>query len=1160
MRPPPGGRPPLAAVLRNRSGIRIELLDNGSLFAIRKGGILVNQALGSPAEGAIGNLYVRRRRRGGVTASPVMGPASSSTFRASRAGAWWDGSADGIEYACSLRLAPAAAIWFWTIRLTNRSARRASLDVVLAQDVGLAEEASVRSSEAYTSQYLDHTILRDDDLGLLLCTRQNLPQDGAHPWLVHGCVDGAVGYLTDGLQLYGTDYKATGLAAALRRPSLPNRTYQYEFALPTLQSRRRSLAPGATGEITFFAAFDADHPAATGTDDLARAKAAAATHRAMASAAGDPLPGPRPRPRPRHPGRFDNPVMFPSEDLGPADLDRFFGPERRHPEVRDGVLLSFFHGAGRHVVTKAKELLMERPTGHILRSGSDLLPADDMLSVTAWMYGAFASQVAIGNTSFNKLLGVCRTPLNVLKAGGQRVFVRTERGEELLGVPSAFEMGPNSARWIYQDSRHTITVRLDVPLDAPACRTTVRVERGGALPILVSHGVVVGTDEFDAAPLTIVDRAASRVELRPAPGSAIACRYPEATFFVLSPDGDRVEAIGGDGLLYDDGVDRGGAWVVVRSKPTTELSLVLTGSVLDAGRAAELAARFGNPPGGGVTARATRLDDEARLDDDAAAFLAGLGRGATLGGAEGSVARDLLRLNDLLGWYLQNAMVHYLAPHGLEQSSGAAWGLRDACQGPVELLVAIGRPGPLREVIRLVYQHQSRGTGDWPQWFMFDRFRDVRAASSHADIIHWPIKALCDYIEATGDLSILDEQVAYTDDVTRAATAETEPLFDHVARQVARIEHDCIPGTALVAFRGGDWEDTLQPADPAMAERLVSSWTVELAYQTLRRYQAVCERAGRDVMAGRLARLCDRMRSDFNRHLVPDGVVAGLTHFGPQGPEYYLHPRDRKTGVHYRLLPMTRGIISGLLTPAQAEHHANLIQRHLAFPDGVRLMDLPMAYHGGTSRIFRRAETAASFGREVGLQYVHAHIRYVEAMARIGRPEETLRGLLTICPILIELDVPATLPRQSNAYFSSSDAAFMNRRQASRDFERIRRGQVGIKGGWRVYSSGPGIYLNQLISNVLGLRRSFDDVVFDPVLPRGADGLTFDFDFEGRPVRYRYRVHGAGYSPREVIVNGRALPGGRYQANPYRAGGLLVGLEVFRAALDDGANLVEILV
>jgi 1,2-beta-oligoglucan phosphorylase len=422
------------------------------------------------------------------------------------------------------------------------------------------------------------------------------------------------------------------------------------------------------------------------------------------------------------------------------------------------------------------------------------------------------------------------------------------------------------------------------------------------------------------------------------------------------------------------------------------------------------------------------------------------------------------------------------------------------------------------------------------------------------------VTTLCAYVEATGDLSILDEAVAYTDHETMAVTAERETIFDHTVRQIDRIEQDCIPGTALAIFGGGDWEDTLQPVDPDMAQRLVSSWTVELAYQTLVRYRTVCVRAGRDAMAERLAGMCARMRSDFHRHLVPDGVVAGLAHFTPDGVEYFLHPRDRATGVEYRLLPMTRGITSGLFSVEQAARHLALIERHLSFPDGVRLMDRPMAYEGGPSRYFKRAESAANFGREIGLQYVHAHIRYIEAMARMGRPDEVFRGLLAVCPIGLELDVPSALPRQSNAYFSSSDAAFMDRYEASRRFGRIRRGTVGVKGGWRVYSSGPGIYINQVISNVLGLRRSFDDMVLDPVLPRRADGLTFDILVEGRPVRFLYVVTGDGYSPREVRINGRRLSGDRYAENPYRRGGMLVAYREFSTALDRDENLVEITV
>ncbi len=1136
---------PIATELRNRAGLSIQLLGNGSIFAIRHGEVLVNQVLGSSVEGGPGNLYVRRHTRDGISSFPLLGPASPSRHGAARNRATWEGSVDGLDYRCILRLAPRQPTWFWTIQLVNASDRRLSLDAVLSQDLGIAHEAAVRSNELYTSQYIDHTIIEDEDLGFLVCSRQNLPQGGAFPWIMHGCLDRAVGFLTDGFQFYGLEYKATNVPAALLRPRLPNRNYQYELALPTLQSRRLLLAPGASGQITFFAAFEADHPAASGAKDARRGRAAAKAFRSL----GEGVTGRASRPRAA--GRFDAPVLFESRDLGPSDLNRFFGSARRHEEWRDGELLSFFRGRQQHVVLRAKELVQERPTGHILRSGRDLGPSDDMLSVTAWMCGVFGSQLTIGNTSFNKLLSVVRNPLNVLKASGQRIFVRTGPGYELLGLPSAFEMGPNSARWIYHDGPRTLVIRVETSLDAPVCRLRVDVERGGHLELLVCHNVVLGTNEHDAAGRVVVDAANARVELRPAPEALVTRHYPEATYFIASPDGDRIEAIGGDGLLHDDGADTGGRYVVVKTKPITRFSLVLTGSILDSRRARELATSHGR----GADPRGPDGDDPERASDG---FWSGLGRGATLGGASGRCADDVARLNDVLRWYLVDAMVHFAAPHGLEQYSGAAWAVRDVCQGPIELLVALGHPDPLRNVLRIVYERQSRETGDWPQWFMFDRFRELQAADSHADIIHWPLKALCDYVEATGDFSILDEQVAYTDDRAMAVTPETETIFAHTERQIATIERDCVPGTALPVFAGGDWEDTLQPADPAMARRLVSAWTVELAYQTLNRYRTVCDRAGRAAMADRLAGLCARMRSDFDRLLVPDGVVAGLAHFGPDRLDYFLHPRDRRTGVAYRLLPMTRGMISGLFSAEQATRHAALIERHLLFPDGARLMNRPMEYRGGTSRYFGRAETAASFGREIGLQYVHAHIRYIEAMARIGRPDEAFRGLLAVCPIGLHLDVPSALPRQANAYFSSSDAAFADRRRASRQFGRIRSGRVGVRGGWRVYSSGPGIYINQVISNVLGLRTYFDDLVFDPVLPRRADGLTFDFEYEGRPVRYLYHVVGDGFSPRAVRVNGLPLPGGRYADNPYRPGGMLVSKRDFSMALEPGGNLVEI--
>jgi 1,2-beta-oligoglucan phosphorylase len=80
-------------------------------------------------------------------------------------------------------------------------------------------------------------------------------------------------------------------------------------------------------------------------------------------------------------------------------------------------------------------------------------------------------------------------------------------------------------------------------------------------------------------------------------------------------------------------------------------------------------------------------------------------------------------------------MIHYLAPRGLEQYSGGGWGTRGVTQGPVEMLLSLGKWEPLRDLLRRVYLAQNPD-GDWPQWFMFfERERNIRHNESHGDIV-----------------------------------------------------------------------------------------------------------------------------------------------------------------------------------------------------------------------------------------------------------------------------------------------------------------------------------------------------------------------------------------------------------------------------------------
>jgi 1,2-beta-oligoglucan phosphorylase len=52
-------------------------------------------------------------------------------------------------------------------------------------------------------------------------------------------------------------------------------------------------------------------------------------------------------------------------------------------------------------------------------------------------------------------------------------------------------------------------------------------------------------------------------------------------------------------------------------------------------------------------------------------------------------------------------------------------------------------------------------------------------------------------------------------------------------------------------------------------------------------------------------------------------------------------------------------------------------------------------------QLFRRAESASFFGREIGLMYVHAHLGYAEALAVLGEADELWEALLVVNPIAV---------------------------------------------------------------------------------------------------------------------------------------------------------------
>jgi 1,2-beta-oligoglucan phosphorylase len=1058
--------------ITNRTGLSISRLPSGAIFALEHSQseqrIMINQILGSPIAGGMVRLYLRTDGREPMIL-PVIGPEAPCRIGAADDRFVWEGELGGLRHQVCLWVHPESDVWFWRLDVVNRAAGELSCDAVFIQDLGLGERVFLMGNEAYASQYLDHFVAQHAAINHVLMSRQNLSQRGAYPWTAHGCLEGAAGFATDFRELMGAAHRDADRFALPFGASLPSNRLQYETACAALQSKAGVLAPGAAASWTFFGIYKADHPEASSEADLGEIAAIERASKAWTSRKIS----------------LSAPARSVLRDVPAATADaldlqatRQRYPRRMHVERANGRELSFFTPAkshNRHVVLRDKERLVARRHGALLRSGDSMLPAEDLLCATCWMHGVFGAQLTIGNTSFHKLFSVSRDPYNITRGSGLRMLVDFDDGWRLLTVPSAFEMGLGDCRWIYRLGQRTITVSAIVSSDEPAMLWRARVE-GEACRFLVFGHLVLGEQEFEAEGRIEIDAPGKSFVFRPDPSGLWGQRYPDSAYRLVTSTPEEIEAVGGDELLYLDGKRRSGAYAAIRTRQTNAFVFAVIGSMTDAKRAEALGAKYSK-----------EVDPATVLARSDRAW-----RKITRGVRIRNAKHDAKAIDTIFPWLTHDAMIHLTAPHGLEQYSGAAWGTRDVCQGPLELLLSLEHDEPAKEMLRIVFAQQYEKQGDWPQWFMLEPYSAIQDKEAHGDVIVWPLKALCDYIEATGDFAVLDEPVVWRREDDFEKTSRRDPVETHIAKLVAALRERFIPGTHLLRYGNGDWNDSLQPVDPALRDWMASSWTVALLYQQLRRYGEILRVAGRPESAEGHESLAAVMKEDFNRFLIRDSVVAGYGVFTPEGgpPELLLHPSDERTGLSFSLIPMTQAIIGGVFTPAQARRHLALIRKHLLFPDGARLMDRPLVYHGGTETIFRRAESAAFFGREVGLMYVHSHLRYAEAMSVLGEGEAMWDALLAANPIAVTDRLTQASLRQRNAYFSSSDAAFRDRYQASALWERLSLGEIAADGGWRIYSSGPGLYVYILIQHLFGIRRRFGKRLAVPRQPESQSRLT----------------------------------------------------------------------
>lgn len=1057
-----------------------EILESGDIFRIFYKDYQLNLLKGNLLDGQVSNIYLRVKDNKEYQIFPLIGLRAKSAFEVRGNQVIYQGMVLDTTYQVTLTVLEDR--WYYDVWI-NQSSTFRKFDLVYGQDVGIAHFGSIQSSEAYTAQYIDHAVYEDEN-GFKIQSRQN---QGDPQFLQIGSLNKVTGFATDGFQVFGRSFKVDYVMEGLKK-DLENRKYQYEFPYITLQSE--TLDGSTENTFTFYGYYEPKRE-----EILRELLKINHTHQPIKRYQEVELKEFEPL----------NLEIIKVLELDKKFIDKKY-PNQRHIEKHNGKLLSFFTDNHTHVVTIDKERLVERQHGHLLISGDLLSGKENTFASTNWMFGVFSSHVVLGNTNIQKLSGDLRNPLNLHKLAGLRIFIKENDKFKLFATPNVYEMGINYARWIYNYQGDIITVTASLKLNEWVHRLTIESELNKPYDFVITNQLVFGDHEYQRDFNVKIDKNSASLEAKDN-NDFVASKYPNLKYRFKTQEG---VIISDDSVLFNEPKGHGLISFTFNKQSKVTLDIEAT---YDEFKAYDL-----------------NLEKDLLEYKDFIESLTGYKFNHK------KHKEELLQLEDTIFWYTHNALVHFASPHGLEQSNGAAWGTRDVLQGPVELFMTAQRFDLVRMIILRVFSRQFIENYDFPQWFMFDKYYEIQAHESHGDIIVWPLKVLGDYLEATNDFSILDEKVPFMSMKENKWVLEDSTLRTHVDKTLNAIQNSFVKGMSLPAYGGGDWDDTLQPANKKLTDHMVSGWTPVLLYESLNKLSKVLEAT---PLGYRVNDLKERIKNDYEKYMIVDGVPAGFIVVEDDHIDYLLHPKDKNTGLKLRLLPLTRTIISEMVDKVQAIKHVRLIDEYLKHPDGVRLMDTFVSYRGGEKTYFQRAETASNVGREIGILYVHAHIRYIEAMAKLGYNNEVYRAVFTINPINIQKYVKNAQLRQANTYFSSSDAAFYDRYEAKENFDLVKKGKVDAKAGWRLYSSGPGIYINQLVRNVMGIRITHEGIIFDPVIPDHLKGLQISFKYKNKNIHVTYnqkeiiqKVHINGNTFDDYVV--------RLEPNAYRTSGVKI--------------------
>ena len=410
--------------------------------------------------------------------------------------------------------------------------------------------------------------------------------------------------------------------------------------------------------------------------------------------------------------------------------------------------------------------------------------------------------------------------------------------------------------------------------------------------------------------------------------------------------------------------------------------------------------------------------------------------------------------------------------------SGGAYGFRDQLQDSLAFLYEC--PWLTRKHLLLCASRQFK-QGDAQHWWHVPSGRGVRTRI--ADTALWLPYVACRYIETTGDIGVLKENVAFLEGrMLRAdeescyelsrASEEKATLYEHCVRA---IRHSFKTGEHGLPLMGtGDWNDGMNRV--GHGGKGESVWLAFFLQDILGRFAMEAERQGDATFAGE-CRLKAQELALAIRDKTWDGGWFRRAYFDDG------HPLGSAGEDECRIdsLPQSWAVISGAGDPERRLQALRAAREHLV-DERLRVIRLftPAFDRGRHDPGYIRGYVPGV--RENGGQYTHAAIWLAMAFAREKDAGAAWQLCAYLNPVRHGDSAEKSARYRIEPYVIAADI-YTNEAHAGR-------------GGWTWYTGSAGWMYQLLVEHLLGMRINIDKLAVEPL---------FNPDWNEYKMHYRYR-------------------------------------------------------